>query len=139
MCAIYGFFVALNCCKISFFGDLCYFVKNFLSRFTRFCVEKNWDKNCVCGEKRTNIMSDHDHHPTIDQLNNRPLFLILTLSSSSSSSSPWSVSRKITIKSHDHHIMIIIIMPTCSGKADVLGDKVPHILLWLEICYFTTM
>ena len=37
-------FVALNCCKISFFGDLRCFVDNFLSQFTRFCVEKNWAK-----------------------------------------------------------------------------------------------
>ena len=40
MCTIYVFFVALNCCVISFFGDLRYFVENFLSQFMRFCVEK---------------------------------------------------------------------------------------------------
>ena len=29
--------------------------KSFLSRFTHFCVEKNWTKDYVCGQKVTNI------------------------------------------------------------------------------------
>ena len=43
-------------CKISLLCDLrCFVAKSVLSRFTRFGVEKNWAKNFVCGEKRTNI------------------------------------------------------------------------------------
>ena len=53
------YFVTLNCWKILFFGDLRCFVEIFLPWFTRFCVEKNWAKNCVCGEKRTNMMYGH--------------------------------------------------------------------------------
>ena len=33
----------------------CFVAKSVLSLFTRFCVEKNWAKIFVCGEKRTNI------------------------------------------------------------------------------------
>ena len=43
-------------CKISLLCDSrCFVAKSVLSRFTRFGVEKNWAKNFVCGEKRTNI------------------------------------------------------------------------------------
>ena len=38
------------CCKICFVA-----IYAVLSRFTRFCVEKSWTKNCACGEKKTNI------------------------------------------------------------------------------------
>ena len=44
-------FVALNCCKISFLAIYAVLSRSFLSRFTHFCVEKNWAKNCVSGEK----------------------------------------------------------------------------------------
>ena len=30
----------------------CFVAKSVLLRFTRFCVEKSWTKNCACGEKR---------------------------------------------------------------------------------------
>ena len=30
----------------------CFVAKSVLLRFTRFCVEKNWTKNCACGEKK---------------------------------------------------------------------------------------
>ena len=33
----------------------CFVAKSVLSRFTHFCVEKNWTKECVCGEKMTNM------------------------------------------------------------------------------------
>ena len=33
----------------------CFVAKSVLSRYTHFCVEKNWTKDCVCGEKMTNI------------------------------------------------------------------------------------
>ena len=33
----------------------CFVAKSVLLRFTRFCVETNWTKNCACGEKTTNI------------------------------------------------------------------------------------
>ena len=50
----------LFCC------NLCWFVvKCVWSRFTHFCLEKNWTKNCVCatdcGEKRTNIRYDEKY------------------------------------------------------------------------------
>ena len=46
----------LSCLKISLCCHLrCFVAKSILSRFTRFCVEKNLGNNCVCGEKRTNI------------------------------------------------------------------------------------
>ena len=46
----------LFCCKISLLCNLrCFVAKSVLSLFTRFGVEKNWGKNFVCGEKRTNI------------------------------------------------------------------------------------
>ena len=50
----------LFCC------NLCWFVvKCVWSRFTHFCLEKNWTKNCVCatdcGEKRTNIRYDVEY------------------------------------------------------------------------------
>ena len=44
-------FIALNCCKIIFLAIYAVLSRYFLSRFTRFCVEKNWAKNCACGEK----------------------------------------------------------------------------------------
>ena len=59
MCMIYGVLmhIMLFCCKICSFCDLrCFVAKSVLSRFTRFCVEKNLAKNCACGEKRTNII-----------------------------------------------------------------------------------
>jgi len=50
----------LFCLKISLCCHLrCFVAKSILSRFTRFCVEKNLGKNCVCGEKRTNIRYVH--------------------------------------------------------------------------------
>ena len=55
---MYNFYVLshLFCCKISLLCDLrCFVAKSVLSLFTRFGVEKNWAKNFVCGEKRTNI------------------------------------------------------------------------------------
>ena len=58
MCTINGVLmhIMLFCCKICSFCDLrCFVAKSVLSRFTRFCVEKNLAKNCACGEKRTNI------------------------------------------------------------------------------------
>ena len=33
----------------------CFVAKSVLLRFTRFCVEKNWTRNCACGENKTNI------------------------------------------------------------------------------------
>ena len=36
----------------------CFVVKCVLSWFTHFCVEKNWTKNCICGEKMTNMRYD---------------------------------------------------------------------------------
>ena len=33
----------------------CFVAKSVLSRFKRFCVEKNLTKNCACGGKKTNI------------------------------------------------------------------------------------
>ena len=33
----------------------CFVAKSVLSQFTHFCVEKNYTKNCLCGEKMTNI------------------------------------------------------------------------------------
>ena len=42
----------LFCCKIFLLCDLrCFVAKSVLSRFTRFGVEKIWDKNFVCGKK----------------------------------------------------------------------------------------
>ena len=38
-----------------FFGFMQFCCKIVLSRFTRYCVEKIWAKNCACGETRTNI------------------------------------------------------------------------------------
>ena len=37
----------LLCCHLR-----CIAAKSILSRFTRFCVEKNLLRNCACGEKR---------------------------------------------------------------------------------------
>ena len=34
---------------------LCFVTKSVLSRLMCFCMEKNWTKNCVCGEKITNF------------------------------------------------------------------------------------
>ena len=49
----------LFCGKISLLCNLrCFVAKSVLSLFTRFGVEKNWAKNFVCGEKRTNIRYD---------------------------------------------------------------------------------
>ena len=49
-------------CKISLLCDLrCFVAKSVLSRFTHFGVEKNWAKNFVCGEKRTNMRNGYDH------------------------------------------------------------------------------
>ena len=56
MCTIYGFF----CVKLlsnHFFAIFTIF-QEFLPRFTRFCVVKSCAKNCVCGEKKTNIRYD---------------------------------------------------------------------------------
>jgi len=33
----------------------CFVAKSVLLQFTRFCVEKNWTRNCACGENKTNI------------------------------------------------------------------------------------
>ena len=53
-------FDALYCVLLQYvllYCNLCNFVAIYavLSRFTRFCVEKSWTKNCACGEKKTNI------------------------------------------------------------------------------------
>ena len=49
-------FYAVLLQSLFFKCDLRYFVaKSVLSRFTYFAVEKNWAKNFVCGEKRTNM------------------------------------------------------------------------------------
>ena len=37
-----------------FFAIYAVLSQNWLSRFTRFCVEKNLAKKCACGEKMTN-------------------------------------------------------------------------------------
>ena len=51
---IYTCYAVLS--KNWFCCDLRRFVaKSVLLRFTHFCVEKNLTKNCVCGEKMTNI------------------------------------------------------------------------------------
>ena len=39
-------------CKICFCNLCCFVAKSVLLRFTRFCVEKSWTKNCACGEKK---------------------------------------------------------------------------------------
>ena len=51
------FFLVQNlfCCNLR-----CFVAKSVLSRFARFCVEKNWAKNCACGEKKTIIRYDYD-------------------------------------------------------------------------------
>ena len=43
------------CCKICFVLFTLFFAKSVLSRFTRFCVEKSLSKNCIGGEKMTNM------------------------------------------------------------------------------------
>ena len=51
-CCIFCYFFL----KKSFFCKLrCFVTKSVLSRFTRFCVEKNLAQNCICGEKMTNM------------------------------------------------------------------------------------
>ena len=55
-CMQFMVFCRIKLLKNQVFGDLRCFVEIFLLWFTRFCVEKNWAKNCVCGEKRTNIV-----------------------------------------------------------------------------------
>ena len=39
----------------------CVVAKSVLPQFTGFCVEKNWAKKFVCGEKMTNIRSAEEH------------------------------------------------------------------------------
>ena len=41
VCVQFMFFCHIKMLYNQFFGDLSYFVEIFLSRFTRFCVEKN--------------------------------------------------------------------------------------------------
>ena len=59
-------YVVCRKCFVAFFAVLlqnpscscdlrCFVAKSVLSLFTRFCVEKNWAKNFVCEEKRTNF------------------------------------------------------------------------------------
>ena len=44
-------FTLFCCCKICFVTNYAAFAKSVLARFARFCVEKNWTKNWVGGEK----------------------------------------------------------------------------------------
>ena len=48
-------FTLFCCCKICFVTNYTVFAKSVLARFTRFCVEKNWAKNWIGGEKMTNM------------------------------------------------------------------------------------
>ena len=48
-------FTLFCCCKICFVTNYAVFAKSVLARFTRFCVEKNWAKNWIGGEKMTNM------------------------------------------------------------------------------------
>ena len=45
-------------CEICFVAIYAIFRISVLSRFTRFCVEKNWAENCMGGEKMTNMRYD---------------------------------------------------------------------------------
>ena len=48
--------IMLFCCKICFVAIYAVLLRKLFCRDLRaFCVEKNWTKNCVCGEKKTNI------------------------------------------------------------------------------------
>ena len=49
----YEVWPSLTCAQKS--KDNMLFTKSVLSRFTRFCVEKNLAQNCICGEKMTNM------------------------------------------------------------------------------------
>ena len=57
-------FTLFCCCKICFVMNYAVFAKSVFARFTRFCVEKNWAKNWVGGEKMTNIRYVSNHHFT---------------------------------------------------------------------------
>ena len=48
-------FTLFCCCKICFVTNYAVFAKSVLARFMRFCVEKNWAKNWIGGEKMTNM------------------------------------------------------------------------------------
>ena len=46
----------LFCCKICFAAVYAVLTQNlYWAQFTRFCMEKNWTKYCICGGKRKNI------------------------------------------------------------------------------------
>ena len=102
----------LFCCKISLLCDLrCFVAKSVLSLFTRFGVEKNWAKNFVCGEKRTNIRYDHNVF-----LSN---FCHITLRSSSFKCNICQKKFQKNIKLEEHytnkHVANIISMHQCSS------------------------
>ena len=60
--------IMLFCYKICSFCDLrCFVAKSVLSQFTRFCMEKNWAKNCACGEKRTYMRYGYPRLPWTDR------------------------------------------------------------------------
>ena len=63
----------LFCYKISFFCNLRNFVaKSVVLWFSHFCVEKNLSKNCISGEKMTNMRSGYFGIVTNDQTNKQP-------------------------------------------------------------------
>ena len=117
----------------------CFVAKSVFVRFTRFCVEKNWAKNCTRGEKMTIMRYDHwltskyniDNNPE-SQVSQRRMEICLLIKQSNqfhrqmkiylfsdkmTSSSLSIVSRKISIASRN-----LVYKPVTTRKANIFEN-----------------